>query len=182
MEHNLFETWIIDQVELNSEQEYALQQHLLDCSTCQRLQRNLQAAILSIQTSTPVAPEPGFSRRWNDSLAHRRAQQQAKQISFTRNILLVGLLFLLAMLVGYSLLITSPMRLLVSGMQNVMSLVLCWNQLGRIAFNLISALPPIIPLAIWVLLSTGLAGLSLFWVLTLWRISRQGVGNYETKT
>jgi hypothetical protein len=179
MSHQPFETWLFDEADLSSEQSVALRAHLLECEQCRGLQKAWKALDVKIQAAPMVSPQPGFSRRWRASLAERRARQQVLQVRRLFIGFLVAALITLLLMVVVFFLTASPLNLLVFLFEGVTKLVIQGSQLQHVIVPWLRTVPLIIPLAGWVILSSGLSLLSLFWIYSLWRIHSKGVRKNE---
>ncbi len=175
MRHQPFESWIVDELELTPEQRASLQAHLLTCEQCRQF-RNSWATVHKELVSAPVmAPAPGFSHRWQASLVERRRQQQKLQERRLLLFLVAGASASLLMLFVYLFVTTTPAGLMIEVFETVTSLLVTWNHAQQTVLPVIEALPPIIPVAFWILLTSGIALLSVVWAVAVWRISPKGV-------
>jgi hypothetical protein len=179
MSHQPYETWLLDEAELSSDQAQALQDHLQECEQCRELQKTWKNLDVTIQSSPMVSPQPGFSRRWRASLAERRARQQVLQVRRLFIGLIVAALITLLLLAVVIFLTTSPVNLLVAVFEGVTNLIIRGNQFQRIIVPWLKSVPLIIPIAGWVAFSSALSLLSLVWIFSLWRIHSQGVQKNE---
>jgi predicted anti-sigma-YlaC factor YlaD len=174
MNHQPYENWIFAESDLSDEQLQELETHLNTCTECQQIRLDLRAASGLLQTAPMAAPVPGFAGRWQASLAERRALHQRQQ---TRRLLLalVGTALLLLLLLALHILATStPVQWVVAGFQTTFSLFSTWNRIQDILLGLIGFIPPVVPIALWVMFTGGLSVLTLVWIISLWRISSQG--------
>lgn len=177
MEHQPFETLITTDEALSAAQERDLQAHLASCAQCRTLQTNWQALRSQLQAAPAAQPAPGFTRRWQASLAERRALQAQMQVrrwllgfgTATGLGLIGGLVWLVAT--------TSIADWLVNGMRLALIAVTDLYNLRVFVSSWLNVIPLSIPLTIWALLSTGFAIIVVGWLFTLWRVSTQGVEN-----
>ena len=181
MSHQPYETWLFDEAELSSEQAQALQVHLQECQQCRGLQKAWKNLGAKIQATPMVSPQPGFSQRWRASLAERRSRQQVLQVRRLFIGLLVAALITLLLLVVVFYLTASPVNLLVAVLEGITSLIIRGSQIQRVIVPWLETVPLIIPIAGWVIFSSGLTLLSLFWIYSLWRIHSQGVYKNENR-
>jgi hypothetical protein len=173
MNHQPFETWMIDEVHLSMEQETALQSHLAGCTDCRKLQTGWQLARQAMQAAPMVRPAPGFSQRFSASLAQRRAYEaHRRQVRRLILGLSLGVIATAALLIGVIFAVASPVDLLVQVTGFITSVIVVWNRVSRF---LIAALQQPVVLVIWILLTSGVSLLAFGWLFTLWRISLQGV-------
>jgi hypothetical protein len=121
-----------------------------------------------------LSPAPGFSQRWQNSLAGRRIRQQQRQ---------AGLLFLLlagtafAVLVGLGINLvatTSPLDWAIAGFQLIIQLIQRVDEAESFINTWIPSIPVFIPIVLWIFLSSTLCFLTIGWVFSIWRISSKG--------
>lgn len=174
MKHQPFESWIIDETKLSSAQFQELQAHLEECPECRKLQQGWQTARQCVQNGRMVSPAPGFSQRWQDSLAERRARQQRLQMRRFFLLLSSATFTLLLALIALALFSRSPIEWLIVAATHVTRLVVTLSQIQENFLFVLRLLPPAIPLAFWIILTGSLSLLSLAWVFMMWRISTQG--------
>ena len=98
MNHKQFETWILNDSQLNEEQKQALDAHLLACENCRKLQHGWENSLTQIRTSNFVAPAAGFSDRWQKKL---QLEKKKRSIVRRRIILFSGILLTLVSLLTY---------------------------------------------------------------------------------
>ncbi len=177
MNHQPFESWMINEVHLSLEQETSLQSHLAACPECRKLQTSWQGAHHALRAAPMMRPAPGFNQRFSASLAQRRAlaahQRQIRNIILGLSISVIATALLLVVVIFAS---TSPVDILVRTTEIITGLIGWWNRASRL---LIAALQQPVALAIWVLLTSGISLLAFGWLFTLWRISLQGAQQNE---
>ncbi len=175
MNHQPFDTWLIEPEELTPEQKGALSQHLQTCSQCRQLSVSL-VRLDRILEETPIQLAPiGFTDRFQANLARRRKEEQRRQIRTVILILLGAILtssgiFLANFLSHYSLtkLIGSLIQFITYAPQRLIEfrfIISFWIvKIPAPVFAITGAL-----IVFWTFL------LLTPWVLTLLRIKRQGV-------
>ncbi len=175
MRHQPFETWIIDETNLTPEQQGSLREHLLTCEECRQFQRSWSTVRSQIASAPVMAPAPGFTRRWNTGLVERRRQQQKLQERRLLLFLVGGAAASLLMLLAFLFATTTPAGLLVSVFETITNLLVTWTFAQQAILPVVEDLPPAIPILLWILLTTGVALMSVAWVVTVWRITPKGV-------
>ncbi len=172
MNHQPYETWLLAAEPLTPEQDALLRAHVAACPECRRVQAGWQAASGQLANVRLVSPTPGFSRRFSESLAARRARQahlnQIRWLIMGLSIGVASTSLLLAVMVFTS---TSPVSLLVRVTEIITGAFSLW---GRASQLLIVSLQQPLVLGIWILLTSGVCLLTFGWLVTLWRISSQG--------
>jgi type VI protein secretion system component VasF len=177
MSHQPFETWILDSGTLSQEERRMLQAHLQSCTQCQRLERNWRSVHQELRTRPMVAPAPGFTQRWQSSLAERRAREQRKQAWRIFGILIAAAVFILLTLTGYLLATTSPTQWMANLFQTMDSSRAFMQWVVFVVQGWVSSTPLALNLALWIYLTVSLCALLLAWVGILWRTQSVGVQN-----
>jgi predicted anti-sigma-YlaC factor YlaD len=170
MNHQPFEKWLLDGAALNPTQQQQLQDHLKRCKTCRRLACNLPRLEQRLAVTAVVKPRAGFAQRFQATLAIRQAAKQRRQIW---SISLSGLSIGLAIYIYHILPDLSRLSIgtLLSSLVNItLTLAAELLRFGQISSYVLMRIPPAIPLAVWVSLTTVFLILSLIWVLALGRI------------
>ena len=170
MNHQPFEKWLLDGAALDPTQQQQLQDHLKRCKRCCRLACNLPRLEQKL-AATPVAkPRAGFAQRFQANLAARQAARQRRQIwSISLSGLSVGLaIYIYQILPDLSRL--SIGTIFSSLINSALTLAAELLHFGQISSYVLMRVPPAIPLAVWVSLTTVFLILSLIWVLALGRI------------
>jgi hypothetical protein len=175
MSHQPFETWILEKNTLDPNQAFELKTHLESCSQCGQLREGMQAMEFGLKNAPMVSPAAGFNRRFQVRLAERLELQRILQV---RRFFLIlagatGLTFLI--LFGIFLVAGSPVSWLETILESITNLFLFGSQVGKVLISLYFALPPSIPIAVWVFLTSAICVLALVWATVLWRISVKGV-------
>jgi hypothetical protein len=170
MNHQPFEKWLLDGATLDKEQHNQLQEHLKTCKTCRRLACNLPCVDQKLATTPPAEPRTGFAARFQASLPARQIARQHRQIW---SMILSGLSIGLAIAI-YQILPTlsrlSPGMIISSLVNSILTTTSSLLHLGQVSSYVLMRIPPGIPLAVWVSLTTVFLILSIIWVLALGRI------------
>jgi len=175
MKHQPYENWIVDEVSLNTEQIEALEAHLKVCEVCHQLRQSLENVTQRMQSSPQAGPAPGFSQRWKDSLTERRIWKHKMQTRRLLLLLVTGTVLSFFSLVAYSVATTSPTEIVVAAFQTITRIFVQWDAIQQTLITLYSTVPPVIPIALWIMLAMSAGFLVLVWFVSLWRISTQGV-------
>jgi hypothetical protein len=173
--HQIFETWILQETDLTEDESHLLTAHLVDCEPCRQLRLGWSNAREAIKTTPMAAPAPGFSQRWKNSLAERRARQHQAQVKkFFRYLIGVtslsfaGLLF--TVILG-----TSPVNVMATLLRSGVNLLLYVRQMENVFNMILRSVPFFVPVIIWILVSTGFSLAALAWGASMWKYVIKGV-------
>lgn len=78
MKHPLYDTWLFNAENLTAEQAEALKLHLSDCADCRSLFDAWRAVEGRMLAAELVAPEPGFTSRWQLRLEQALARRNRR--------------------------------------------------------------------------------------------------------
>lgn len=177
MSHQPFEDWILDPVTISPEERRALREHLEGCQQCQRIERRWQAVHQQLRTPWMAAPVPGFTQRWQFSLAERREREQRKQAWKIFGILIGAAVFILLLLASYTMATTSPAEWLM-GIVNIFSSSEEIIDIGIFAIqSWLASTPLALNIALWIYLTITLCVLMVVYGMILWRTRNAGVIN-----
>ena len=175
MSHELYENWLLSEPPLTLEQKEELNTHLQACPQCRKLAAGWKGALQQISAVGSAEPAPGFSQRWQKSLAERRRRKQKMTIRW----LLLGLILAAAVsLTTLALFLTNSIALLDWWVKSTASLerLGTWiNQAGLVLSSWFGGFPPIIlPVFGLLVLSAGCTLLVVLWVSVAKQLSFQG--------
>ena len=177
MNHQPYENWILDEVQINSQEKDSLKQHLKECSECFKLNHSWNKVQTEIK-STPIEPAPaGFMRRWKYEFASRQREQERRQartlfISLASGAGAVLIALAVILLPDFSLI-----SLMVRFLTTIVKLFSGIDSLISVSRNLIESAPTI-TLVVSVLFVAGWICLAVFaWGLSIYRITTKGVKN-----
>jgi hypothetical protein len=164
MEHQPYETWLLNDERLTAEQQRDLRRHTASCLQCAALAR----ANLSLRAAPVARPASGFSQRFARRLAAERQIQRRRTVIGLLLLTLVssGLIYwLISPLLPY--LSLSPTQMFVTWVSALLYLSNTAQALGtlggvfsRLAFGLV---PP----SLWVVFLVTALGSGALWVTLL---------------
>lgn len=155
MNHQHFETWLLNEANLTADEQKALNEHLTGCKTCQSMQQSWSAVHSLIRNTAEVQPKAGFTTRCQANLekrkhelAHRRSRRLIYAISGSVAVLLV--IFGVIALSN-----TSPVEIMVSIIRGITQVLIDLQQLQK-------------TLSIWLRIGVNATTLSLGLALAGW--------------
>ena len=170
MNHQPFEDWLLGEEKLTQEQQKALQDHLQACPTCTSLNQSWQGVQKAILATPQAAPLPGFSNRWKEHLAQKRAIQQRHTVWWIFGACLGLVLIILVILYAPELAQFSPGEILANILFQFTVILVKTRQTHEIVEILLRNIPPIIPMIVCFLAASSLLLLSVTWVVAIWKI------------
>jgi hypothetical protein len=79
MNHQPFKSWLLSEEDLSAEEARSLQKHLAECEICSQLKLSLKDVERTLRSSPQVAPNPGFTHRWQVHLVDYEKRKQTRQ-------------------------------------------------------------------------------------------------------
>ena len=174
MNHRPFEDWMLEDQAMTPEQKCELQSHLRTCSQCAALAE----VNLVLASSRVVVPAAGFADRFQVRLSAQR-QSQRKRNFWGFLILVISVMTVLMWLAWpiLKVVLDSPVNFLSTWLSSLLSLWFWLQALGQAGSVLLRIIPTFVPPYVWALVAFSLAGWSLLWVLSIWKLAKipQGV-------
>ena len=167
MNHRPFEDWLLSDTPITAEQKRELDLHVRDCSYCAALVETGMA----LKTVKKASPQAGFATRFEARLAARKAKERRRRF-FGAVLFTAG---------GFALLIwlASPYWIsFFSAPATWISVVVGWmvflittvQALGQAGSVFLKVIPEFLPPFAWMILISAVAGISLLWTVSLWRL------------
>jgi hypothetical protein len=174
MNHQPFETWLLDELPLAPEQKRELDFHLRTCSRCSALLETGRV----LHAPRMVSPAPGFTQRFQAQLAARRAAERRQRFWGVIVFSLTGmavLMWLASPWLGG--LIESPAEWINLALGYLLFVLSSAQALTEVGSVFLRVVPGFVPPFVWMVLASALAGIGLLWTVSIWRITRvpQGV-------
>lgn len=177
MNHQPYETWILDQPPLTDEDRLALNQHLETCQACRKLNLGFKTFNEEIAAPVMLVPRPGFSRRWKASLAERRAREQRRQAWRFFLIISAAALAILLGMVIYTLATSTPAEVVQIAVRGLTGTVGFYTTVRSLATTWLDITPIGLNIVVWIAFGITFCLLSLIWVFAVWRTALTGVMN-----
>ena len=173
MNHQPFETWLLEEQNLTSEQKRDLQEHLRTCKYCTALSETGVA----LHSKKRVSPAVGFAARFEKRLVAQRVVDRRRRILGVISLFLGGLA-LLAILGGSTILsvVNSPAEWITLGIGYLLFIITSLQALTEMGAVLFRVIPGLIPPFMWMVIISSLAGLALLWTVSIWRFTRVSQG------
>ncbi len=179
MNHQPYENWILDELQITPQEQDSLNQHLKECPECFKLSHSWNKVQTQL-TSAPVKPAPdGFMRRWKTDFAARQVAQERRQartllISLASGAVAVAIALAVILLPDFSFI-----SMTVGFLTTIVKIFSGIESLWSVVSNIVASAPTI-TLVIGGLLIAGWISLAAFiWGISIWRITTKGVKTNE---
>jgi predicted anti-sigma-YlaC factor YlaD len=96
MNHQQFETWILQEPDLKKEQQRELHLHLKGCSQCQEFYQAVHQVDHLLKTAPETSPAPNFSARWMARIERQERHRNWWIIGITLSVVSLGTILLLS--------------------------------------------------------------------------------------
>ncbi|MHB8086727.1 MAG: anti-sigma factor family protein [Anaerolineaceae bacterium] len=177
MNHQPYENWILDEVQIDSQEQDSLKQHLKECPECFKLNHSWNKVQTEIK-STPVEPAPaGFMRRWKYEFASRQRELERRQARTLFISLASGAGAVLIALAVILLPDFSFISLMVRFLTTLVKLFSGIDSIVSISRNLIESAPTITLIIIGMFIAGWICLAVFAWGLSIYRITTKGVKN-----
>ena len=174
MDHQPFETWLLADEPLTSQQVRELQSHVKNCASCARIME----VNLALKSARMAAPAAGFGDRFQIRLAERKVALRRRNFwgFFILGLSVAGALTWLCWPL-LSLAFDSPANLLASWLSTLISIWVTLQAMfhaGSVVFNVI---PGFVPSFTWGFVLVAAAAWCVLWGSSLLKLTRikQGV-------
>lgn len=173
MNHQPFETWLLDDKVLTPTEKRELNSHLRECKNCSALAETG----LALRSARVVSPVPGFALRFQQKLAVQKAAEQRRRLWGMLVLILsgVGLVgwFVAPFLISV---VNSPVEWLISSTGVFLYIFGSLQAFADLLSVMVRILPEFLPPYMWMVILSGLAGMGLLWTVSIWRLARRPQG------
>lgn len=174
MNHQPFEDWLLNDKPLTSIEKREMDTHLRTCRHCTALAETG----LALRSARALVPASGFVLRFEQRLAEQKIAERRRKLWGLIVLILAGISLFVWLAAPYIFaFISSPVLWLTTAIGYFLFIVTSLQAFTEAFFVLTRVLPDFIPPYIWMMIVSGLLGLGLLWVVSIWRFSRlpQGV-------
>lgn len=167
MNHQQYETWILQSPDLNKEQQRQLHLHLKECSQCQAFYQAVHQLDHLFKTAPEPTPAPSFCARWMARIERRERRRNRLILGITLTAIALATMILLSA-VGLELrsavdFIPKMMLELITFIANG---IVFLNQISNIASPLVRVGTKYLsPLWLYVI-TFSLSGITAAWIIT----------------
>ncbi|RLD01012.1 MAG: hypothetical protein DRI46_05710 [Chloroflexi bacterium] len=167
MNHQQFETWILQENDLNQEQQRELHLHLKGCSQCQGFYQAVHQLDHLFKIAPEPTPAPNFSARWMGRIEHQERRRNRLILGITLVVITLATIILLSV-------VSLELRSAVDFFPQMLLELVTFLTNGIVFFNQISnILSPLVRVGakylspLWLYAITfGLSGITGAWIIT----------------
>ncbi|MBI5825842.1 MAG: hypothetical protein HZB18_17580 [Chloroflexi bacterium] len=173
MNHQPFETWLLDDKYLSTAEKRELDSHLRTCRTCSALSETG----LALRSARVISPAAGFALRFQQKLAVQKVAERRRRLWGLIVLIVSGaaLLSWFTAPVVYAF-ISAPVEWLTAAVGYLLFVFTSVQAFSEIVEVLARMAPNFIPPYAWMVMLSTLAGLGLIWVVSIWRFSHKPQG------
>jgi anti-sigma factor RsiW len=177
MNHQPFETWILDERTFTPEERTQFEKHLATCPRCARLQASWQKAHHQIVT-TPMRHAPGnFLSQWQSNLVLFKERQKRKQAHTLLYSFIAAAVLALIALGAVLLPKISLISVIVVTSSAIVRLIEFIKEIWTVALSLLRVAPTTMIIVISAMLAGWILLAVLAWGASVWKVSVKKVVN-----
>jgi hypothetical protein len=169
MNHQPFEDWLLNDKPITQQQKHELDLHMRTCAYCAALAET-GMALKSVKKASPKA---GFTDRFQARLAERKLAEQRRRL-WGSVLFTVGGLILLMWIASPFLFsfLSAPATWIAAFVQWVVFILTTIEALAQAGSVFVHILPDFLSPFGWMVLISAIAGVSLLWMVSIWRFVR----------
>jgi hypothetical protein len=175
MSHQPYETWLVTDEPLDSQQQASLTEHLRDCRHCQQLKTGWGQVEGILKTRTFRHPTAGFTERWQARLRSLRVRDQ-KRMEYRSGVIFIGVTISLAILIATLMVVQvftsyeTATQFAVRGTTYLISVIILFATLRQLVETIMILASSVIPPIGWLVLAFASGFVCIGWVESLRRI------------
>jgi hypothetical protein len=173
MNHQPFETWLLEDKHLSAAEKRDLDSHLRTCRACSALAETG----LALRSAKVISPRAGFALRFQHRLAAHKVAERRRRF-WGLFVLIFGGLGMLGWFAAPFVIsfLSAPVDWLTTAIGFLIFVFTSVQALGEVFSVLARVIPEIIPPYVWMIGISALAGLGLLWIVSIWRFSNKPQG------
>lgn len=173
MNHQPFETWLLDDKHLTTTEKGELNTHLRVCKTCSAIAETS----LVLRSAKVIEPSVGFTLRFQEKLTIQKIAERRRRL-WGLIILVVSGLGLLTWFTSPYIMtfLAAPIEWVYAGVSYLFYIFTSLSALTEVVQVFTRVLPSFIPPYVWMILFSAIAGFSLLWTVSIWRFARKPQG------
>ena len=169
MNHQPFEDWLLNDMPITHEQKRELDLHVRTCAYCS----SLAETGLALKSVKKVAPQSGFTTRFQARLAQRKLAERRRRIWGTLLFTAGGLAILMWLMSPYlASFIAAPATWIAALVEWVVFVLTTIQALAQAGSVFLRIIPDFLSPLAWMVILSAVAGVSLLWSVSIWRFVR----------
>jgi hypothetical protein len=173
MNHQPFETWLLDDKHLSAVEKRDLDAHIRVCRTCSALSETG----LALRSAKVASPKAGFTVRFQQRLAAQKIVERRRRVwgMFVLIFSGLGLLswFAAPFVISF---LSAPIEWITTAVGYFLFIFTSLRVLGDFLQVITQILPQFIPPYAWMVLFSAMAGVGLAWAVSIWQFARKPQG------
>lgn len=170
MNHQPFETWLLDDKHLTAAEKRDLNSHLRECRNCSALAETG----LVLRSTRTAAPAPGFVLRFQNRLAAQKTAERRRLFWGMTLFVTIGLGLFGWLAAPYIMAFAAaPLQWLFTAGSYVLYTVTSLHAFSEMLLILARVLPNFVPPYAWMVFLSFVAGVGLLWMVSIWRFVRK---------
>lgn len=173
MNHQPFETWLLDEAHLTNPQKQELNAHLRVCKNCSALAETS----LILRSAKAIEPTAGFTLRFQEKLATQKLAERRRKLWGLFVLVISGLSLLTWFAFPYiTTFLAAPVEWVTAGISYLLYIFTSLLTFTEVFQVFTRVLPNFIPPYAWMILISAIAGFSLLWTVSIWRFAKKPQG------
>ncbi|MBL8050183.1 MAG: hypothetical protein JNM46_03095 [Anaerolineales bacterium] len=173
MNHQPFETWLLDDKHLTAAEKGELHAHVRVCKTCSALAETS----LVLRSARAVSPTAGFTARFQEKLALQKVAERRRRLWGLIVLILSGLSLLTWFASPYIMtFLAAPVEWFTAVVGYLLFIFTSLQAFTEAVQVLTRVIPNFIPPYVWMIILSAMAGFGLLWSVSIWRFARKPQG------
>ena len=173
MNHQPFETWLLDDQHLTTSEKRELDSHLRVCKNCSALTETGFA----LRSAKVTAPTAGFTLRFQEKLVLQKIAERRHKLWGAVLLTLSGISlttwFAAPTITTF---FAAPIEWLTAGVGYLLFIFTSLQAFTEVFQVFTRVLPNFVPPYAWMIILSGMAGFGLLWSVSIWRFAKKPQG------
>jgi hypothetical protein len=173
MNHQPFETWLLDDKHLTTAEKGELNAHVRVCKTCSALAETG----LALRSARVVSPTAGFTVRFQEKLTIQKVAERRRRLWGLIVLILSGISLLAWFTAPYiTTFFAAPIEWITAAIGYLLFIFSSVQAFTEVLQVFTRVLPNFIPPYVWMIILSAMAGFGLLWSVSIWRFARKPQG------
>lgn len=168
-----FEDWLLNDKKLTEAEKRELDAHLRVCSYCAAISETGFA----LRAARMISPASGFSARFEIRLAAQKIAERRRRVWGAILLIITGVALFNWLVSPYIYaFIFAPAKWIATAIGYFLFAATSLRVVSEMISIFLNVLPNLLPPYAWMIIASALAGFSLLWTISIWRLSRASQG------